>query len=655
MVKLLIPFVVLIAAIGAVLLTDRPLPRADYTFVQRADVSTLDLQRMSWQQDLRVADCLFEGLLNNDLFSWEIAKRPGVAERFELSDDRTTYTFHLRRDAKWSNGQPVHAGDFIYAWRRMLLPETAGDYVAMAQLVRGAKAFTDWRANALAQFAKDHPSPYPQAALDLWRTTVGTWGARSAPGEPLDTSRDFSPGRGGKFEQLVGLRAPDPHTLVVELERPVVYFTEVVAFEVMSPVYPPLLERFASIDPATATLTIDPSWTKPEHLVCNGPFTLTTWRFKRDMRLERNPHYWNRDKVHVDSMAIPSIADGNAAVLAFQTGATDWLSDVTPDYRGDMLARKRAYIREHQALYDQLKAQGHDPVAIDRRMPPDPRQNIHAFPAFGTYFFTFNCKPQLPDGRANPFSDPRVRQAFALATDKRNIAQNVRRIDEPYWGSLIPPGTLANYTPPAGLPSAPDPDAIARAQQLLIDAGFPGGKGLPTINILFNTEGGHAKISEAVKRDWEQHLGVQVQLDQKELKVFRNDRRTANFMIARGSWFGDYNDPTTFLDLFRSDDGNNDGKFNDPAFDAMLNRAAVEPDPDARLRLLEQAEDYLMTQGVPVIPVFQYHQIYLFNPHVVSGISPHPRQKQSMYLVDMLNDTQGANRPLEMPLRPAKP
>lgn len=642
--KLLLPFIVLLLAVGAAVVSDRPQPPADFTFVNRGDVSTLDLQKMSWMQDLRVAGSLFETLINNDLFSWEYAKKPGVAERWEMSPDGRTYTFHLRADARWSNGERVTAGDFVYAWRRGMLPDTASDYITMYQLVRGARAFYDWRDAAMKEYAQRPAAERTgQAAAELWQRTVGTWG--------VGGGRSYEPGRGGKFEELVGLRAPDDRTLVVELERPTPYFLDIMAYEIMGPVFPPLLERFTTLDPVTGGVRVDPGWTKPGQLVGNGPFKLTLWRFKRDMRLERNPYYWNSAAIQIDSMAIPSIADGNAMVLAFQTGAVDWLSDVTPDYRADMLRAKREYYREHQAEYDRLKALGLDAVAIDRALPPDPRQNIHAFPAFGTYFYSFNCLPRLADGRPNPFADARVRRAFALALDKDNIARNVRRIDEPTLGSMNPPGTLADYTPPRGLPSAPDPAAIAEAQRLMAEAGYPGGRGFIKVTILFNTEGGHARIAESVKRDWEQNLGVEVDLAQREVKVFRNDRKNTNFIVARGGWFGDYGDPTTFLDLFRSDDGNNDGKYNNPRFDAMLDAAAAEQDPARRRAILEEAERFLMEEELPVIPIFQYNQVYMFDPHRVAGISPHPRQKQKMHLVRLL-DREDAGTPPALPPRP---
>lgn len=632
MLRLAATLALLLAALAIGVLADRPLPPADFTLINRGDVTTLDVQRMSWMQDLRIAAALWEPLVRNDVFSHEYRKVPAVAESWSVSPDGRTYTFRLRADARWSNGQPVRSSDFRYAWRRGLLPETAGDYTNFYGLFSGAAEWARWRSEAQQQFARQSAGrPRPREAEALWRETLD------------------------RYERDVGVRCPDDRTLVVQLERPVPYFLEILAFEAMLPVYPPAIDACTVIDPVTAMARVDTAWTKPPNLVTNGPFMLTSWRFKRDMRLERNPFYWNAAAISVDAINIPSVSDPNASVLAFQTGAVDWVSDVTPDYRGDMVRAKRQYQAEHAELYRTLLRQGLDPVAIDRRMPPDPRQNIHVFPAFGTYFYNFNCAPTLADGRPNPFADRRVRRAFALAVNKQVVADTIRRLEEPVARTLIPPGSLDGYASPDGLPCAPDPAAIDQARRLLAEAGYPDGRGFITVEILFNKDGGHDLIAQSIKKDWERNLGVSVVLQQKEIKVFRADLKQKNYMISRAGWFGDFGDPTTFLEINRTGDGNNDRAFSSPEFDALLAAAEIEPDAAARSRILAQAERLLVEVEVPFIPIHHYNQVYLFNPHRLSGISPHPRQKQSLFRADILGDGKGADTPLELPPRPVLP
>jgi oligopeptide transport system substrate-binding protein len=620
MLKLVVPVLILLVALGATVLTDRPQPKADFSFINRGDINTLDLQRMSWMQDFRVARILYEGLVKNDVFTWDYTPKPGVAESWEISPDGITYTFHLRADAKWSNGAPVVAGDFVYSWRRAILPDTASDYFKLFQLVKGAQEFYEWRTAALDAFKPG--SGGGDDAHKLWDETEK------------------------RFGEMVGMRAIDERTLVIKLVRPVPYFLDVCAFSCAYPVYPPLVKQYETVDEKTGRLKIESGWTKPPLLVSNGPFKLTQWRFKRDMRLERNEHYWNSRAIAIDSINIPSVEDPNAAVLAYTSGAVDWISDVTPPYRGDMLAAKQAFYAEHASEVEAMRAQGLDQLEIDRRLPDDPRAHIHAIPAFGTYFYNFNCEPKLQDGRDNPFHDAKVRRAFAMALDKKRIADQMRRLGEPVAGCLTPPGSIGGYESPKGVPYDP-----AAGRKLLAEAGYPDPSQFITVEILFNKDSGHDLIAQAIAKDWQENLGVPVALVQREIKVFRNDLKKQNFMVSRAGWYGDYGDPTTFLELSRSTDGNNDRHYKNPEYDALLDKANAEVDSAKRLKILEQAEKMIVERDLPMIPIFHYSQLYMFNAHRLSGISTHPRQEQNMYLVDILDDAKGANKALAMPPR----
>jgi len=623
--KLLIPVLLVAAGLMLAVVADKPAPKADLVVINRGDINTLDVQRMTWMQDLRVGVTLYEGLVVSDVFTWGFDKKPGMAERWEVDADKKSWTFHIRPDAKWSNGEALTARDFVYSWRRALLPDLVGDYINFFTLIEGGQEFYDWRKEAIRTFsAESDGRPRPAEAQALWRETLA------------------------KFDEMVNLKAVDDRTLKVRLVRPVAFWLDIVAFEVLSPVYGPLVDKYQFVDPITGRLNFESEWTKPPLLVSNGKFKLTEWRFKRDMRVERNEHYWNQAAINVDSIAFPSVEDPNAQVLTFQTGNIDLLTDVVPDYRAELLARKRAFYRENQAKYDELRALGLDPVAIDRQLPPDPRKNIHTFPGFGTYWYNFNCLPTLTDGRANPFADPRVRRAFVMAIDRQNIVDNIRRTGESVAYTIIPPGSLDGYTSPKGIRYDP-----VAAKALLIEAGYPDPSKFPTVEVLFNRDGGHDLIAQAVKRDWEQNLGVPVRLDQKEIKVFRNDLKNQNFMIGRAGWFGDYGDPATFLDLNQSRDGNNDRKYSSPVFDQLLVDAQNEQDPAKRLAILTQAEALLVDEDCPLIPIFHYNLVMMFNPDTLSGVSPHPRQKQHFYRLDKLGDGKGAEEALQLPARVA--
>jgi ABC-type oligopeptide transport system substrate-binding subunit len=242
MLRLLVPFALLIGLVGVSVWSDRPLPKADLAVINRGDLSTMDVQTMTWIQDFRMARLVFEGLVRADIFTPNYEPRPGVAERWEVSDDKRTYTFHLRPDARWNNGTPVTAADFLYSWRRAMLPDVAADYVRQVQLIRGGKEYYDWRTRAMADFTagKDLAGEARRlAAEELWK----------------ETER--------KFGEMVGARAPDSRTLIVELSRPSPFFLDLVWLPVFYPVCEKAVRPFERIDSATGRVRWEQEWTKP--------------------------------------------------------------------------------------------------------------------------------------------------------------------------------------------------------------------------------------------------------------------------------------------------------------------------------------------------------------------------------------------------------
>lgn len=608
--RLLAPFLVLGLLLLLVLSADRPRPPADVVIVQRADSFTLDPQRMSWQQDLRTATGLFECLLTVDANG---EPQEGVADRWEVSPDGRIYTFHLRPNARWSNGDPVIAQDFVYSWRRALLPDSAADYSGFLLDVEGAREFFAWREAALAQHAAQ-PERTRDSAAALWR----------------ETER--------RFRESVAIVARDERTLEVRLARPVAYFLDLVAFPALSPVHAQTVEAFTSIDAESGRVLQRHGWTKPGILVGNGPYRLVEWRYKRDMRLERNEHYWNPAGAAADSIEIRIVEDANTALLAAEAGGVDWVTEVLAEYRPDLVAERRRYEERHRTELDRLLDAGRsldEALALLPEPEPGERRNIHALKAFGTDFYSFNCRPTLADGRPNPFADPRVRRAFALATNKRLLVERVTRLNEPISHTLVPPDSIPGYRSPAGLPFDPD-----RARRELAEAGWsdrdgdgrieaPDGRRFPTVDLLYSTGSPRYRdLSMALRDLWQQHLGIEVVARGKETKDFRDDLKEGRFMVARGGWYGDYGDPTTWLDLSRSTDGNNDRKYDSPAYDAMLDAAADEVDPARRLELLAEAERFLMEEEPPMLPLCTFLTIYWYEPSAFTGLTHHPRLDQ---------------------------
>ena len=167
---------------------------------------------------------------------------------------------------------------------------------------------------------------------------------------------------------------------------------------------------------------------------------------------------------------------------------------------------------------------------------------------------------------------------------------------------------------------------------------------MPRIELLFNTDGGHGIIAQQLAKDWEEFLGVRTFLAQKEIKVYKDDLKKHNFMTGRAGWFADYADPTTFLDLNRTGDGNNDRAYSSEVYDGLLDEAKLETDTEKRMQILAEAERLIMEEDMPLVPLFYYVNIYLFDPDEITGISLHPRLQQDLFNIDVLGDGKGKER-----------
>ena len=251
-----------------------------------AEPSGLDPQSVTGLSESRIMYALFEGLVNYDPV--DLNAVPGVAEKWTSSPDGRVWTFHLRKDARWSNGDRVTSADFLFSWRRMLLPSFGAEYGSMLHPVRGA--------------------------------------------------RDFNEGRIKDFSQ-VGFRAPDEATVVIELEYPVPYFLGLLCHHSWLPVHPPTILRHGAID------ALHTPWTRPGALVGNGAFSLESWEVARHVRLVRNPRYWNSGKVALNGVEFRAIPDLFAEERAFRGGELHITGAVPPYKVGRLRAEKAPELR----------------------------------------------------------------------------------------------------------------------------------------------------------------------------------------------------------------------------------------------------------------------------------------------------------------------
>ncbi len=461
--------------------------------------------------DFNIVGALFEGLTAIDERTSQAV--PGVAISWEASEDGLVWRFHLRPDARWSNGDPLTAHDFVFSLRRALSPRLASEYAYALYPLRNAEAFNTGR---LADFAQ------------------------------------------------VGARAVDDHTLELTLARPTPYLPVAAALPVWFPVHRASIERLGRIDDRAVP------WTRPASLVGNGPFVLQEWSPGNRVVVARNPQYWDATRVRLRRMVFHPIENAATQEAAFRAGQLHLTSDVP-------LSKIAAYRRDDPAV-----------LRID--------------PFLDTAFVRFNV-------RRPPLDNPRVRQALARALDRTALVRDVLLGGQRAARCLTPPDT-AGYTARAAIP-----DDFAAARRLLAEAGYPGGRGLRGIEIQFATLEINQRLLEAVQQMWHRELGIQVTLANKEQRVWLSDERQLNYDVSFAHWIGDYVDPSTYLELFLSDGGNNSTGWADPAYDRLVRAAGAETDPARRNELYQQAEALLL-DAAPIAPLYFNTRVFLCHPTV---------------------------------------
>ncbi|MEM1353844.1 MAG: peptide ABC transporter substrate-binding protein [Planctomycetota bacterium] len=580
-------------------LPDDPQNRGTFYYSDTTGVGSLDPGRTSASIDFRVLKCLYQTLMVYAQGGETL--EPGVAESYELSEDGKTYTFQLREDAKWSNGEPVTASDFFFAWRRAMLSETGSDYASLFYLIKGGQAFSYWRAGLLdysslelviedqeerTAFKAKYPELQAQSNLsadEKWDLTVK------------------------HFDQTVGVKVLGEWTLEVTITNPASYFIELCAFPSFSPLPQRVIEQnmLAMLD--DGTVRMDPKyWDDPERLVTNGPYMLERNENKRRLVMDQNPHYWDRDRMGNLRIVNVVVPDESLAFALFEDGQLDWIASISSSE-----LRAKIYSIDYYEI-TKSNPSSDDGTGVINSIDHYPY--IHPSPRAGVYYYQFNCRPTLSNGLDNPMADVRVRQALGMCIDRKKIVESVTRNYEPLAYTFVPVGSIPTYNAPveAGLRFNP-----AKARELLAEAGYKDGEGFPAITLLINASGtgggGHEDIALVIKKVWEEELGLpDVGIEAPEFQVYIEQSKRGDFAIRRAGWYGDYRDPTTWLDMLRSKDSNNDAGYNNPEYDGLLKRAAVEADPERRMQILREAETLLLTEA-PVVPIYYYKEAMVFD------------------------------------------
>lgn len=432
--------------------------------------------------------------------------KPSIASTWDVLDNGKRYVFHLRKDVVWSDGKPVTANDFVYAWRRMLTPATAA---------QNAFLFYD-----------------------------------------VINAYEFNTGKLKDFSQ-VGIKAPDDYTLEVKLRRPVAYFINITALSPAFPLRQDIVERFGD------------TWCEPGNIITNGPFLLTKWQHEYKIELTANPRFFEGEP-RLKKIKYFMVPEPSTALALYENGELDFIDNrsfPTPD--------------------------------VERyRTSPE----YHNYPLLRNNYVGFNVTKK-------PFDNKLVRQAFSAAIDRDVFPKLLRRKEFPS-ACWIPP-SLMGYDKNSG----PVFD-VARARQLLAQAGYPDGKGLPPITFLYPQRDDVKLVVEAMQDQLKRNLNVKVDLINQEWKVFLATCRNDAPQMYRSSWGADYPDPETFMSNFTSRNGNNHTRWKNKTYDDLVERAGGEPDQKKRAELYKQADTLLCKDESPLICTYLASQNILVRPWV---------------------------------------
>ncbi len=562
-------------------------------YIAGAEPETLDPQMSAGQPEARIFMALYEGLV--EYHPKTMQPIPAIAERWTVNSDASELVFHLRKNASFSNGDPVTAHDFVYTVRRGLTPKLASRTSFFAWEIKYAKAFNEGgafvRDATTGEFLRAEESNQEPRQTEVLARETEFSKFINAPARlvvPVDEKArekvlKANPKLQGLIEgkefvpvkaEDVGIEAVDDYTLRITLAQSAPYFLGVLPHPFFRVIQQKAVEQYGA------------HWAKPGRLVASGAFRLVGHRPYNELVVERNPNYWDVDNVRLERIVFYPLEIQTTMLNLYKAGEVDAVFNHTVP---------AAWL-----------------TAGVRRMKDymDAPENVNE------YYIINTTKP--------PMTDARVRRAFALAIDRLGLAE-FRVVAKPL-AAFVPEGIYLNYPQPKIEMFNP-----ARARQLLVEAGYGDASGnfdpqkfpVNQLEITYNTGESSQANAEFIQAQWKQNLGLTVQLRSVEWKTFSELRSKLEYKgFARQGWAGDYMDPNAFLSLFTSAGKENGTGWLDQKYVEMLARANREPDQAKRYIMLAEAESYML-EAQPVIPLYTPATSWMKKPYV-KGLYPNP-------------------------------
>lgn len=595
-------------------------------YISGAEPASLDPQLSTGQPEARIYMAIFDGLVDYDPKT--LQPIPAIAKSWEISPNVDEFLFHLRDNAKWNDGTPITAKDFVYSLRRGFTPETVSPSSSLGYFIKYAEAFNSnqvfVKKNGTFLLAKDFSSSETSNGSAPTETNLASQNLLGAETEfnkflksperlTLDGDEkgrakqiDANPKLKAAIEgaelvpvkgEDIGVEAIDDYTLRITLRQSAPFFVGLLAHQFFRLVPQKTIEKYGK------------NWARPENIVTCGAFKIKQVAPYDSYYFEKDPNYWDAANVHLAGIKFYPVEDQSTEMNLYKGGEVDafFNHSVPASWIDDIRQYKDEYLN---------------------------------FPENSTSYYAMNVtKP--------PFNNPKLRQAFSLAVDREALSK-YRKVTKPLY-YMTPSGIFPEYDKAmakvgeeirqqrgispddwAKLQKQFDPE---RARKLLADAGYPVQQNgnsfscptFPTdkVSLTYNTTESNRQIAEFVQAQWKQNLGITVPLKNMEFKTFLPYRKALQYDgFAQSLWSGDYMDPYTFLGLHYSKDNDGAAGFYDPKYDAMLNEANKELDPQKRYEKLARTEYYLLDQ-LPAIPLLINATSWMKKPYV-KGMYPNP-------------------------------
>ena len=575
-------------------------------YITGGEPESLDPQMTTGQPEARIAIALFEGLVEYHPKTMEPI--PGVAESWKPNGNASEFTFFLRRNAKFSNGDPITARDFVYTVRRGLRPELASRVAVFAWDIKYAEAFNtggafvrDPRtgrfllaseaAAAAADGAHEQAAATPPSGEDAAPDTdFHRWiheperlvvpldeagRAKAFKGKPklaeLVAGKELVPVRA----EDIGIEAVDDYTLRITLRQPAPYFMGLTQHQFFRVLHEKTVEKHGV------------AWTKPGNMVSSGTHMLAEHYPYNQLVVVKNPHYWEAGRVRLEKIVFYPLDEQTTMMNLYKAGDVD--ATYNHSVPASWLKAGVRYVKDYMDA-----------------------------PENGSSYWTFNTKTP-------PVNDKRVRRALATAID-RDALERYRVVSKAN-NVFVPKGILHGYPSPEGFPFD-----VEGAKRLLAEAGYRDASGrfdpskfpVSSLEITYNSTESNRQVAEFVQAQWKQNLGITIPLRAVETKTFFPMRARLEYKgIAGGAgWSGDYMDPYTYLGLFVAEGGDNNTGWYDPKFVEMVNAANREPDQAKRYQMLSKAEELLL-EAAPIIPLTKPATSWMKKPYV-KGLYPNP-------------------------------